>query len=231
MLGDDAGDVGVDLAACNASAGIRRAPSRPIWSINDADARSPPPVGWSSRPLSSSETTVNTGRTFPTSLAAPVLLDSFTITGRVRPLVIHRFQALLLPGSRCAELGCDEAGQGRTCGESDEARPVGVGEGELAELVDQETVPQGPELDGGPDRTWRARQCRQGNGRRGEDGQSEQGRVVGAEPRSGEGRHGACGQSQRKGHSAADRRMRSRHRWMWVVSDRRRGGKQHLSSM
>ena len=39
---------------------------------------------------------MNTGRTFPTSVAAPVLLESLKITGRVRPaLVIHRFQALL----------------------------------------------------------------------------------------------------------------------------------------
>jgi hypothetical protein len=39
---------------------------------------------------------VSTGRTFPTSVAAPVLLESLKITGRVRPLqVIHRFQALL----------------------------------------------------------------------------------------------------------------------------------------
>ena len=40
---------------------------------------------------------MSTGRTFPTSVPAPVLLESLKITGRVRPaLVIHRFQALLL---------------------------------------------------------------------------------------------------------------------------------------
>ena len=41
-------------------------------------------------------TTVSTGRAFPTSVAAPVLLESLKITGRVRPtLLIHRVQALL----------------------------------------------------------------------------------------------------------------------------------------
>ena len=39
---------------------------------------------------------MSTGRAFPTSVAAPVLLESLKITGRVRPtLVIHRVQALL----------------------------------------------------------------------------------------------------------------------------------------
>jgi hypothetical protein len=37
------------------------------------------------------------GRTFPTSVPAPVLLESLKITGRVRPsLLIHRVQALLV---------------------------------------------------------------------------------------------------------------------------------------
>jgi hypothetical protein len=36
------------------------------------------------------------GRTFPTGVAAPALLEGFKMIGRVRPLlVIHRFQALL----------------------------------------------------------------------------------------------------------------------------------------
>ena len=44
---------------------------------------------------------MSTGRTFPTSVAAPVLLESLKITGRVRPLqVIHRFQALLGGGDK-----------------------------------------------------------------------------------------------------------------------------------
>jgi HEAT repeat protein len=39
---------------------------------------------------------VSTGRTLPTGVGAPILLESLKITGRVRPLqVIHRFQALL----------------------------------------------------------------------------------------------------------------------------------------
>ena len=37
------------------------------------------------------------GRTFPTGVGAPILLDGLQVIGRVRPLsVIHRFQALLL---------------------------------------------------------------------------------------------------------------------------------------
>mgnify|MGYP006952620214 CR=1 FL=1 len=39
---------------------------------------------------------MSTGRTLPTGVGAPILLDGLKITGRVRPLqVIHRFQALL----------------------------------------------------------------------------------------------------------------------------------------
>ena len=40
---------------------------------------------------------MSTGRTLPTGVGAPILLDGLKITGRVRPLqVIHRFQALLI---------------------------------------------------------------------------------------------------------------------------------------
>ena len=41
-------------------------------------------------------TTLSTGRTLPTGVGPPALLESLKIIGRVRPLlVIHRFQALL----------------------------------------------------------------------------------------------------------------------------------------
>ena len=63
----------------------------------------------SSRPLDSSGTTLSTGRTFPTGVGAPILLEGMQITGRVRPLlVIHRFQALL--ASTQADVGL------RSCG-------------------------------------------------------------------------------------------------------------------
>jgi hypothetical protein len=39
---------------------------------------------------------VSTGRTFPTGVGAPILLEGMQMIGRVRPLLlIHRFQALL----------------------------------------------------------------------------------------------------------------------------------------
>src|SRR6185503_1148037 len=42
-------------------------------------------------------TTVSTGRTFPTGVGAPILLEGLHVLGRVRPSsVTHRSQALLL---------------------------------------------------------------------------------------------------------------------------------------
>src|SRR4051794_14189991 len=67
-------------------------PSRASPTVQGPEAPSRP---GSSEP-SAPGTTVSTGRTFPTSVPAPVLLESLKITGRVRPaLLIHRVQALL----------------------------------------------------------------------------------------------------------------------------------------
>src|SRR5690349_9628943 len=72
---------------------MRRAPSRTSWSIND-DEQSDIPAGSASEPPG---TIVSTGRTFPTGVGAPILLEGLQVIGRVRPLhLIHRSQALLV---------------------------------------------------------------------------------------------------------------------------------------
>src|SRR5215207_8396919 len=78
-------------SACNASASIRRAPSRTSSSINAV-----PPSRRVSSASAAPGTTVSTGRTFPTGVGAPTLLEGLQVIGRVRPLsLIHRSQALL----------------------------------------------------------------------------------------------------------------------------------------
>src|SRR3954469_11267980 len=71
-------------SACKASASIRRAPSRTISSINA-------PLSGRRGPSASAApgTTVSTGRTLPTGVGAPILLDGLQVIGRVRPLLGH----------------------------------------------------------------------------------------------------------------------------------------------
>src|SRR3984893_3741444 len=72
-------------SACSASASIRRAPSRTMSSITDEDSPSATLPIRASCPAGSG-TTVSMGRTFPTSVGAPVLLENLhSITGKVRP--------------------------------------------------------------------------------------------------------------------------------------------------
>jgi hypothetical protein len=100
---DETGDVIVDLGR-NASASIRRAPSRTISSINDDDtgATASAVVSRSAE----SETTVSTGRTFPTSVAAPVQLGTFIRSpGKVRPFPSRDTD--FKHCSNCALIGCD----------------------------------------------------------------------------------------------------------------------------
>src|SRR5689334_3779847 len=71
---------------------MRRAPSRTSSSIND-DEPLGTPAGSAAEPPG---TIVSTGRTFPTGVGAPILLEGLQVIGRVRPLsLIHRSQALL----------------------------------------------------------------------------------------------------------------------------------------
>jgi hypothetical protein len=66
-LGAELRDVGVDLTPATPSASIRRAPSPTMSSITDVDS----PNSMLPEPISSaagSGTTVNMGRTFPTSV-------------------------------------------------------------------------------------------------------------------------------------------------------------------
>jgi hypothetical protein len=55
---------------------------------------------------------VSTGRTFPTGVGAPILLEGLQVIGRVRPLLlIHRSQALLDRDAQdVSEYVCDEPG-------------------------------------------------------------------------------------------------------------------------
>src|SRR5215467_14432643 len=95
-------------SARNASASIRRAPSRTISSISDTDPAIEPVIeaaADSSGPSDSSGTTVNTvAPSRPALLRRPLLEEPFRMIGRVRPsliLLIHRFQALLPGGKGC----------------------------------------------------------------------------------------------------------------------------------
>src|SRR5947209_14762247 len=66
-----------------------------ISSIND-ELPAPPGLAQSSQPSNSPETTVSTGRTFPTGVGAPALLEDLQDDREgTTLLVIHRFQALL----------------------------------------------------------------------------------------------------------------------------------------
>jgi hypothetical protein len=77
-LAGELGDVGVDL-------GLQRLGQHPPGTVADdlvdqrhrrrSAAAAPPPHAWSSLLLDSSGTTVSTGRTFPTGVGAPILLD------------------------------------------------------------------------------------------------------------------------------------------------------------
>src|SRR4051794_27930673 len=79
---------------------MRRAPERTSSSINDV-----PPSRRGSSASAAPGTTVSTGRTLPTGVGAPILLEHTKITRRVRPLQRHPHVSSIAPQPRAARLG------------------------------------------------------------------------------------------------------------------------------
>ena len=78
------GDVGVDL-------GLQRLGQHPPGALADdlVDQRRRPSRRRGSSASAAPGTTVSTGRTFPTGVGAPILLEGLKMIGRVRPLLAH----------------------------------------------------------------------------------------------------------------------------------------------